>query len=53
MTDQNTVTIRQALQEKLDTARADVAEIEKQLAQLPADFLDKIVAEWHKLIGWL
>ncbi|HKS73505.1 MAG TPA: hypothetical protein VJQ82_09945 [Terriglobales bacterium] len=49
----STVTIRQALQAKIDAARADIAEAEKQLAQLPQDFLEKVVGEFHKLIGWL
>lgn len=52
MDDQN-VTIRQALQAKIDAARADIAEAEKHLAQLPQDFLDKVGAEFRKFIGWL
>lgn len=50
---QSTATIRQALETKIATAQADIAEAQKQLSQLPGDFLDKAIAEFHKLIGWL
>lgn len=52
MTD-TTFTIRQALQTKIEAAKAEIAEAEKHLAQLPGDFLDKAIAEFHKLLGML
>lgn len=49
----STMTIRAALQAKIDAARTEIAEAEEHLSQLPATFLDKAVSEFHKLIGWL
>lgn len=50
-------TVRQSIQSKLDAAKAEVAELEKQLASLHPDFLDKAIgaaiADFHKLIGWV
>lgn len=53
MPDPNTTTIRQALEAKITAAQAEIAEAQAQLQQLPSTFLDKLIADFHKLIGLL
>jgi hypothetical protein len=55
-----TSTIRQALEAKIAASnqaiaghQAQIAEAQGQLQQLPPTFLDKMIADFHKLIGWL